>query len=64
MDRLLDKVVDHNRCGAPVSDINVTDLVFADDTVLLMESLQVLVMTLLLGLKESCAKTRSNRLEA
>ena len=66
MDWILGKVVDQSHCGASVGDIRVTDLAFADDAVLLAESLDVLVMALEalneeakpLGLKVSWIKTK------
>ncbi|KAG0710480.1 hypothetical protein GWK47_022710 [Chionoecetes opilio] len=46
MDWVLDKVVDQSDCGASVGNTKITDLVFADDTVIFAESLEVLVMAL------------------
>ena len=39
MDWVLGKVADQSRCGASVGNTKVTDLVFADDAVLLVGSL-------------------------
>ena len=66
MDRVLDKVVDQRHCGASVSNTKITDLVFADDTVIFAKSLEVLMMALKalheeakpLGLKISWPKTK------
>ena len=66
MDWVLGRVVDQSHCGASVGNTKVTDLVFADDAVLLAESLEVLVMALEalheeakpLGLKVSWTKTK------
>ena len=66
MDWVLGKVADQSRCGASVGNTKVTDLDFADDAVLLAESLEVLVMALEalheeakpLGLKVSWTKTK------
>ncbi|KAG0727885.1 Metaxin-1 [Chionoecetes opilio] len=46
MDWVLGKVVDQSDCGASVSNTKITDLVFADETVIFAESLEVLVMAL------------------
>ncbi|XP_076049304.1 uncharacterized protein LOC143029977 [Oratosquilla oratoria] len=43
MDWILDRVVNHCRCGASISNTKVTDLLFPDDAVLLAETLEVLV---------------------
>ena len=40
------KVSDRSHCGAFVGDSKVSDLVFADDAVILAESLEVLFMAL------------------
>lgn len=40
------RVVYQSHCGASVSNIKVTDIVFADDAVILMESLEILMMAL------------------
>ena len=66
MDWILDRVVDQSRCGASVGNFKVTDLDFADDAVILAESLEVLVLALEtfqeeakpLGLKVSWVKTK------
>ena len=66
MDWVLGRVVDQSHCGASVGNTRVTDLVFADDAVILSESLEVLVMALEalheeakpLGLEVSWAKTK------
>ena len=66
MDWVLGKVSDRSHCGAFVGDSKVSDLVFADDAVILAESLEVLVMALEvlheeakpLGLEVSWAKTK------
>ena len=66
MDWVLGKVADQSHCGASVGNTMVTDLVFADDAVILAESLEVLVMALEvlheeakpLGLKVSWPKTK------
>merc|ERR1712035_211282 len=63
---VLGKVSDRSHCGAFVGDSKVSDLVFADDAVILAESLEVLVMALEvlheeakpLGLEVSWAKTK------
>ena len=60
------RVTDQSHCGASVGNTRVTDLIFADDAVLLAESLEVLVMALEvlheeakpLGLKVSWTKTK------
>ena len=67
MESVLDRVVDQSHCGASIGNTRVTDLVFADDAVILAESLEVLVMALEalheeakpLGLKVSWAKTKA-----
>ena len=46
MDWVLDRVVDQSHCGASVGNTKITDLVFADDAVILAESLEVLVLAL------------------
>lgn len=66
MDWILGKVVDRSHCGASVGNTRVTDLAFADDAVILAESLDVLVVALEalneeakpLGLKVSWIKTK------
>ena len=66
MDWVLGKVADRSLCGASVGNTKVSDLDFADDAVLLAESLDVLVMALEvldeeakpLGLKVSWTKTK------
>ena len=66
MDWVLGKVADQSHCGASVGNSKVTDLVFADDAVILAESLEVLVMALEvlheeakpLGLEVSWTKTK------
>ena len=66
MDWVLGKVVDHSHCGASVGNAKITDLVFADDAVILAESLEVLVLALEtlhedakpLGLQVSWPKTK------
>lgn len=39
-------MVDQSHCGASIGNTGVTDFVFADDAVILAESLKVLVMAL------------------
>ena len=46
MDRVLGKGADQSHYGASVGNSKVTDLVIADDAVMLAESLEVLVMAL------------------
>ena len=46
MDWVLSRVVNESHCGASVGNTKITDLVFADDTVIFAESLEVLVMVL------------------
>ena len=66
MDWVLGRVVDQSHCGASVGNTTVTDLVFADDAVILAESLEVLVLALEtlheetkpLGLQVSWTKTK------
>ena len=66
MDWVLDRVVDQSHCGASVGNTKITDLVFADDAVILAESLEVLVLALEalhedakpLGLQVSWPKTK------
>lgn len=66
MDWVLGRAVDQSHCGASVGNTTVTDLVFADDAVILAESLEVLVLALEalheeakpLGLQVSWAKTK------
>lgn len=66
MDWVLGKVVDQSHCGASVGNAKITDLVFADDAVILAESLGVLVLALEtlhedakpLGLQVSWPKTK------
>ena len=66
MDWVLGRVVDQSHCGASVGNTMVTDLVFADDAVILAESLEVLVLALEtlheetkpLGLQVSWTKTK------
>ena len=63
---VLGRVVERSHCGASVGNTEITDLVFADDAAIFIESLQVLVMALEalheevkpLGLKVSWAKTK------
>merc|ERR1712035_25095 len=66
MDWVLGRDTDQSHCGASVCNTMVTDLVFADDAVILAESLEVLVIALEvlheeakpLGLKVSWPKTK------
>ena len=66
MDWIMDRVVDQSHCGASIGNFKVTDLDFADDAVILAESLEVLVLALEtfqeeakpLGLKVSWVKTK------
>ncbi len=66
MDWVLGKVADQSHCGASVGNTKVSDLVFADDAVILAESIEVLVMALEvlheeakpLGLEVSWTKTK------
>ena len=66
MDWILGKAVDQSLCGASVGNTKITDLVFADDAVILAESLDVLAMALEvlheeakpLGLRVSWTKTK------
>ena len=66
MDWVLGRVVEQSHCGASVGNTKITDLVFADDTAIFAESLEVLVMALKalyeevkpLRLKVSSAKTK------
>ena len=66
MDWVLGKVVDQSHCGASVGNAKITDLVFADDVVILAESLEVLMLALEalhddakpLGLQVSWPKTK------
>ena len=66
MDWVLGRVVEQSHCGASVGNTEITDLVFADDAVIFVESLEVLVMALEalheevkpLGLQVSWAKTK------
>ena len=46
MDWVLGRVVEESHCGASVGNTKITDLVFADDTPIFAESLEVLVMAL------------------
>ncbi|KAG0717243.1 Spindle pole body protein pcp1 [Chionoecetes opilio] len=46
MDWVLGKVVDLSDCGTTLGNTKITDLVFADDAVIFVESLEVLVMAL------------------
>ena len=43
---LLGRVVEQSHCGASVSNTKIADLVFADDTAIFAESLEVLVRVL------------------
>ncbi|KAG0710151.1 Protein phosphatase 1F [Chionoecetes opilio] len=60
------EVVDQSDCGASVGNTKITDLVFADDSIIFAESLEVLVMALEalheeakpLGLEVSWLKTK------
>ena len=66
MDWVLGRVVNQSHCGASVGKNKITDLVFADDALIFVESLEVLVMTLKalhkeakpLGLQVSCPKIK------
>ena len=66
MDWVLGRVVEKSYCGASVGNTKITDLVFADDAAIFVESLEVLVMALEalheevkpLTLKVSWAKTK------
>ena len=56
---VLGRVVEQSHCGTSVGNTEITDLVFADDAVIFVELLEVLVMALHmkakpLGLKVSC----------
>ena len=42
----LGRVVEESHCGASVGNTKITDLVFADDTAIFAESLEVLVRVL------------------
>ena len=44
MDWVLGRVVEQSHCGASVSNNGITDLIFADDAVIIAESLEVLVI--------------------
>ena len=46
MDWVLGRVVDQSHCEASVSNTQITDLVFADDALIFVESLEVLVIAL------------------
>ena len=46
MDWVLGRVVDQSNCGAFVDNTKITDVVFADDAAIFIESLEVLVMVL------------------
>ena len=43
MDWILDRIVDQSHCGASIGNNRVTDPIFANDAVLLVESFKVLV---------------------
>ena len=66
MDWLLGRTVEYSRCGADIGNVRVTDLDFADDAVILADSLDVLRLALEalheesepLGLKVSWIKTK------
>ncbi len=67
MNWFLNRVMDQSLCEAIVRNSKITDLVFADDSVILAESLEVLVMALEaiheevkpLGLEVSWTKTKA-----
>lgn len=46
VDWILGRAIDQNHCGTSNGNNSVTDLTFADDTVILDESLEVLVLVL------------------
>ena len=66
MDWVLNRTVERSNCGASVGDVNISDLDFADDAVILAELLDVLESSLVilkeetvpLGLEISWTKTR------
>ena len=66
MDWVLGRTVERSNCGASVGDVNISDLDFADDAVILAELLDVLESSLVilkeetvpLGLEISWTKTR------
>lgn len=63
MDWILGKVIDQSHYCASVGNIKITDLVFADDAILLMKKVQVMTLevlheTKILDLKISWTKTK------